>query len=73
MLGHVDAATGRPFVDVVPMHAEQKGTGRWTVQTALDLGVPVSGIAEAMFARSLSGHVEQRRRRARHSDRTSGR
>ena len=37
--------------------AEQKGTGRWTVQDALDLGIPVSGIAEAVFARSLSGHA----------------
>ena len=35
--------------------AEQKGTGRWTVQSALDLGVPITGIAEATFARSLSG------------------
>jgi 6-phosphogluconate dehydrogenase len=41
--------------------AEQKGTGRWTVQIALDLGIPVSGIAEAVFARAVSGHVEQRR------------
>jgi 6-phosphogluconate dehydrogenase len=55
VLGHTDAATGRPFVDVVLDQAEQKGTGRWTVQIALDLGVPVSGIAEAVFARSLSG------------------
>ena len=31
-----------------------KGTGTWTVQTALDLGIPVSGIAEAVFARGLS-------------------
>jgi 6-phosphogluconate dehydrogenase len=60
VLGHVDAATGRPFVDVVVDQAEQKGTGRWTVQSALDLGVPVTGIAEAVFARSLSGHPEQR-------------
>ncbi len=43
VLAHVDAATGRPFVDVVLDQAEQKGTGRWTVQIALDLGVPVSG------------------------------
>jgi 6-phosphogluconate dehydrogenase len=57
VLSHVDAATGRPFVDVVVDQAEQKGTGRWTVQIALDLGVPVSGIAEAVFARSLSGHA----------------
>ncbi len=60
VLGHVDRGTGRPFVDVVLDQAEQKGTGRWTVQSALDLGVPVSGIAEAVFARALSGHAEQR-------------
>ncbi|MEU5891303.1 NADP-dependent phosphogluconate dehydrogenase [Streptomyces sp. NPDC047461] len=60
VLSHVDAATGKPFVDVVVDQAEQKGTGRWTVQIALDLGVPVSGIAEAVFARSLSGHAELR-------------
>ncbi|GHC88978.1 NADP-dependent phosphogluconate dehydrogenase [Streptomyces flavofungini] len=60
VLAHVDAATGEPFVDVVQDQAEQKGTGRWTVQIALDLGVPVSGIAEAVFARSLSGHQDLR-------------
>lgn len=60
VLDHVDAATGKPFVDIVVDQAEQKGTGRWTVQAALDLGVPVSGIAEAVFARALSGHPEQR-------------
>jgi 6-phosphogluconate dehydrogenase len=60
VLGHTDPATGKPFVDVVLDQAEQKGTGRWTVQTALDLGVPVSGIAEAVFARSLSGHADLR-------------
>jgi 6-phosphogluconate dehydrogenase len=60
VLAHTDTATGRPFVDVVVDQAEQKGTGRWTVQTALDLGVPVSGIAEAVFARSLSGHADLR-------------
>ena len=60
VLAHVDGETGRPFVDIVRDEAEQKGTGRWTVQTALDLGVPITGIAEATFARSLSGHVEQR-------------
>ncbi|GII57398.1 6-phosphogluconate dehydrogenase, decarboxylating [Planotetraspora thailandica] len=60
VLGHVDAATGRPFVDVVVDQAEQKGTGRWTVQSALDLGVPVTGIAEAVFSRALSGHPDQR-------------
>ncbi|MEU6749335.1 NADP-dependent phosphogluconate dehydrogenase [Spirillospora sp. NPDC046719] len=60
VLAHTDAATGKPFVDVVLDQAEQKGTGRWTVQTALDLGVPVGGIAEAVFARSVSGHADLR-------------
>ncbi|MDG4830880.1 NADP-dependent phosphogluconate dehydrogenase [Solwaraspora sp. WMMD1047] len=60
VLGHTDSVTGQPFVDVVLDQAEQKGTGRWTVQTALDLGVPVSGIAEAVFARSLSGNAHLR-------------
>jgi len=60
VLKQTDAATGKPFVDIVLDQAEQKGTGRWTVQAALDLGVPVSGIAEAVFARSLSGHRDLR-------------
>ena len=60
VLAHKDQATGKPFVDIVLDQAEQKGTGRWTVQDALDLGVPVSGIAEAVFARSLSGHADLR-------------
>jgi 6-phosphogluconate dehydrogenase len=60
VLAHTDAATGRPFVDIVADRAEQKGTGRWTVQSALDLGIPITGIAEATFARSLSGHTGQR-------------
>jgi 6-phosphogluconate dehydrogenase len=60
VLAHTDAATGKPFIDIVADRAEQKGTGRWTVQSALDLGIPITGIAEATFARSLSGHADQR-------------
>jgi len=60
VLRQVDAATGQPLVDVIVDQAGAKGTGAWTVQTALNLGVPVSGIAEATFARSLSSHPEQR-------------
>lgn len=60
VLRQVDADTGKPLVDVIVDEAGAKGTGAWTVQTALDLGVPVSGIAEATFARSLSSHREQR-------------
>ena len=60
VLAHTDAVTGAAFVDVVADQAEQKGTGRWTVQNALDLGVPITGIAEATFARALSGSTPQR-------------
>ncbi len=60
VLHHVDAATGKPFVDVIVDQAGQKGTGRWTVQNALELGVPVTGIAEATFARALSSSLPQR-------------
>jgi 6-phosphogluconate dehydrogenase len=60
VLAQVDAETGQPFIDIVLDQAEQKGTGRWTVQSALDLGIPITGIAEATFARSLSGHADQR-------------
>lgn len=60
VLRQVDAETGGPLVDVILDQAGAKGTGAWTVQTALSLGVPVSGIAEATFARSLSSHPEQR-------------
>ncbi|SNT08155.1 NADP-dependent phosphogluconate dehydrogenase [Rhodococcoides kyotonense] len=60
VLKQVDAKTGQPLVDVIVDAAEQKGTGRWTVKAALDLGVPVTGIAEAVFARALSGSRAQR-------------
>ncbi|MGB0437480.1 MAG: NADP-dependent phosphogluconate dehydrogenase [Mycobacterium sp.] len=61
VLRQADAKTGQPLVDLILDEAEQKGTGRWTVKSALDLGVPVTGIAEAVFARALSGSVTQRR------------
>jgi len=60
VLRQSDAATGRPLVDLIVDAAAQKGTGTWTVQTALSLGTPVSGIAEAVFARGLSAQAVQR-------------
>ena len=60
VLRQKDAATGKPLVDVIVDEAGQKGTGRWTVQSALDLGVSVTAIAEATFARIVSGESEQR-------------
>ncbi|MDO9409357.1 NADP-dependent phosphogluconate dehydrogenase [Patulibacter sp.] len=55
-----DAATGEPLIDVIQDHAGSKGTGVWTVQNAVGLGVPVGGIAEAVFARAVSSKPEQR-------------
>lgn len=60
VLRQVDAQTGGPFVDVVVDQAGSKGTGVWTVQNALDLGIPVGGIAEAVFARAVSSKPAQR-------------
>jgi 6-phosphogluconate dehydrogenase len=60
VLKQVDTKTGQPLVDVILDQAGSKGTGVWTVQTALDLGIPVSGIAEAVFARSVSSKPAQR-------------
>jgi 6-phosphogluconate dehydrogenase len=61
VLAKTDDATGGPLVDVIADQAEQKGTGRWTSQDALELGVPLTGITEAVFARSLSALRDQRR------------
>jgi 6-phosphogluconate dehydrogenase len=60
VLAKEDAATGAPLVDAIVDQAEQKGTGRWTSQDALELGVPLTGITEAVFARSLSALRDQR-------------
>ena len=60
ILGHVDHETGTPTVDLILDAAGQKGTGKWTVVSALDLGVPLTLIAEAVFARCLSAQKDQR-------------
>src|SRR5215218_7453022 len=60
VLARKDEATGEPLVDVILDQAEQKGTGRWTSQDALELGVPLTAITEAVFARSLSSLRDER-------------
>jgi 6-phosphogluconate dehydrogenase len=60
VLDKQDERTGQPLVDVILDQAEQKGTGRWTAQDALELGVPLTAITEAVFARSLSALGDQR-------------
>ena len=54
--GHSQSA----LVDAIEDEAEQKGTGKWTSQSALDLGVPLTGITEAVFARMVSSQKAAR-------------
>ena len=60
VLAQVDAKTGKAFLDIVKDRAGQKGTGRWTVETALEVGSPVTTIATAVAARALSGQDDIR-------------
>jgi 6-phosphogluconate dehydrogenase len=55
-----DHGSESALVDVIEDEAEQKGTGRWTSESALQLGVPLTGITEAVFARMLSSQKAQR-------------
>lgn len=55
-----DEETGKPMVDVILDTAGQKGTGKWTSQSSLDLGVPLSMITESVFSRFLSAMKEER-------------
>jgi 6-phosphogluconate dehydrogenase len=60
VLAKQDPSGKGALVDVIRDEAEQKGTGRWTAQSALDLGVPITAITEAVYARALSGRPAQR-------------
>jgi len=55
-----DAESGKALVDEILDEAEQKGTGRWTSQNALDLGTPVPTIDAAVGARMMSARKEER-------------
>jgi 6-phosphogluconate dehydrogenase len=61
VLRQKDALTGKPLVEVIVDAAGMKGTGTWTVQSALNLGSPINAIAESVFARAASSHAELRR------------
>jgi len=60
ILARVDDETGQPMVDVILDTAGQKGTGKWTSQSALDMGAPAPTVAEAVFARFMSAIKEER-------------
>jgi 6-phosphogluconate dehydrogenase len=60
ILAKKDPETGKPMVQIILDTAEQKGTGKWTSQVSLDLGVPAPTIADAVFARTLSALKKER-------------
>jgi 6-phosphogluconate dehydrogenase len=60
IFGYRDPQTGKPLVDLILDAAGQKGTGKWTVGSATDLGMPLTLITEAVFARCLSAQKEER-------------
>ena len=60
IFGKKDEETGKDLVDVILDRAAQKGTGKWTSQSALDLGVPLPLITESVFARVLSSLKDER-------------
>ena len=61
VLRQKDAETGKPLVDIIVDAAGMKGTGTWTVQESLNLGVPAAAIAESVFARAASSSADLRR------------
>jgi 6-phosphogluconate dehydrogenase len=60
ILTAIDPETSKPLVDVILDKAGQKGTGKWTAQIALDLGIPIPTISAALDARALSSVKEER-------------
>ena len=60
ILTKYDPATGKPMVEIILDRAGNKGTGKWTSQSALDLGVPLPLITESVFARYISALKTER-------------
>ena len=60
VLGKADPETGKPLVDLVLDTAGQKGTGKWTAQCSLDLGVAIPTLTVAVEGRILSGYKKER-------------
>jgi 6-phosphogluconate dehydrogenase len=60
IFGYRDPETGKPLVELILDSAGQKGTGKWTVESACDLGIPLTLITEAVFARTLSAQKDER-------------
>jgi 6-phosphogluconate dehydrogenase len=66
VLAYVDPETGRPLVDLILDRAGQKGTGKWTSQEALDLGIPIPTIDAALWSRNISARKDERVHASKH-------
>jgi 6-phosphogluconate dehydrogenase len=60
IMAYEDEETGQPLVEMILDTAGQKGTGKWTSQSALDMGTPAPTVASAVFARFMSAIKEDR-------------
>ena len=60
ILGHIDDDSGKPTLDLILDTAGQKGTGKWTSVSGLDLGAPIPQIVQAVFARCMSAMKDER-------------
>jgi 6-phosphogluconate dehydrogenase len=60
IFGYRDPDTGKPMLDLILDRAMQKGTGKWTVESALDHNIPLTLITEAVFARCLAAQKDER-------------
>ncbi len=60
VLAKVDAETGKSLVDVISDKAKAKGTGKWTTQDSMDIGLPIPSIDASVSARMLSNYIEER-------------
>ena len=65
IFGYVDPETGKPMVELILDKAGQKGTGKWTVISSQELGIPITLMAEAVYARAVSALKEERVKAAR--------
>src|SRR5579884_1626536 len=64
VLAYIDPETKRPLVDLILDQAGQKGTGKWTSQDALDLGIPIPNIDAALWGRNISAYKSERMKAA---------
>ena len=60
IMGKTDDDTGKPMIDIILDAAKDKGTGKWTSREAMELGIPIPTITEALYARYMSARKKER-------------